>query len=263
MNWSFIANLKLIWCVMNPLCRLARVWKLMAAVMCVHACACAVCVCVHTGGPACGRLRARQPFWCVLCTWYSAHRWVGYAGWAQRRLAEIQAISPTSIITHNYTLNELKNRVTTNQPGSHREKWSFINGPIYIIKVYFIFVLFDSNLAIPISFCPPVMLSRGASMTSSASVLRDVFTPDVTQINRSRPHLPLGIPKTWFCSSTSLIPVADGKTNLVLICGKTILPNTGEVCPPLTLLQQLREQRPVPHAVKVSFSGLTTHKPFP
>lgn len=39
-------------------------------------------------------------------------------------LAAIQAISPTSIITHNYTLNRLKNRVTTNQPGSHggREK---------------------------------------------------------------------------------------------------------------------------------------------
>lgn len=72
----------------------------MAAVMCVHA---RGAVLVH----------ARV-----------AHRWVGYAEWAQRGLAAIQAISPTSIITHNYTLNRLKNRVTTNQPGSHggREK---------------------------------------------------------------------------------------------------------------------------------------------
>lgn len=39
-------------------------------------------------------------------------------------LAEIQAPSPTGIITHHYTLNGLKNRVTTYQPGSHggREK---------------------------------------------------------------------------------------------------------------------------------------------
>lgn len=204
MNWSFIANLKLIWCVMNPLCWLASVWKLMAAVMYAHVRACAGCV--HAGGPAFGRLRARQSFWCVRCTWCAAHRWVGYAGWAQRGLAEIQAISPTSIITHNYTLNGLKNRVTTNQPGSHggREKWSSINGPIYIIKVYFIFVLFASNLAILISFCLPVMLCRGASMTSSSSAHRDVSTSDVTQINRSRPHLPLGIPETWY---HLLIPV--------------------------------------------------------
>lgn len=95
---------------MTPLCWLARMRKLMAAVMCVH-------VCGRLRASAVVLVRAPQLF-CV------AHRWVGYAEWAQRGLAAIQAISPTSIITHNYTLNRLKNRVTTNQPGSHggREK---------------------------------------------------------------------------------------------------------------------------------------------
>lgn len=74
-------------------------------------------VCVHVCG-VCTRAGLRADV-CGL-----ARRFCGsQMGWICRvgteGLAEIQAISPTSIITHNYTLNGLKNRVTTNQQGSH------------------------------------------------------------------------------------------------------------------------------------------------
>lgn len=74
-------------------------------------------VCVYVCG-VCTRASLRADV-CGL-----ARRFCGsQMGWICRvgteGLAEIQAISPTSIITHNYTLNGLKNRVTTNQQGSH------------------------------------------------------------------------------------------------------------------------------------------------
>lgn len=204
MNWSFIANLKLIWCVMNPLCWLARVWKLMVAVMCVYACG----VCTRAGlrADVCGLARrfcGSQMGW--ICR-------VGTEG-----LAETQAISPTSIITHNYTLNGLKNRVTTNQPGSHGGREN---------EVSFMALFTYKGLCRFGAFCFQYQLlsSSCASMTPS-SAHRGVFTSDVTQLNRSGPHPPLRIPQTWF---DSLTPVSRWEQQLVLIY-QTKLANTGQV----------------------------------
>lgn len=197
-----------------------------------------LCVCVRT--LARGRRRARQSFRCVRCTWCAAHRWVGYAGWAQRGLAEIAAISPTSIITHNYTLNGLKKRVTTNQPSNHggREKWSFINGPIYMSRrtpfLCFLLPISRYQLAFVLQFC-------------SLEAPPWHHPPQPKGMFYSWCNADPQIQKPAFARAHHRFQWADGETNLVLINGKSKGPQTGEDLPALTHLQHLRDQRGLFH----------------
>lgn len=142
MNWSFIANLKLIWCVMNPLCWLANVLMLTAAVKCVCACVsilmwnfvASICLCVSV----CVSVGMTVALLCVCvgegCA--AAHRWVGYAEWAQRGWLRYKPYHPiVSLLTIN--LNRLKNRVTTNQPGSLRKRLYFVIVAVCIAWLHF------------------------------------------------------------------------------------------------------------------------------
>lgn len=83
---------------MNPLCWLANVLKLTVAVKCVCVCAAVIymCVCVCFSVGVCGHDSCFAV--CVyLCG--SQMGWICRVG--TERLAELQAISANSVITHN------------------------------------------------------------------------------------------------------------------------------------------------------------------
>lgn len=155
--------------------------------------------------------------------------------------------------------------MTTNQPGSHqgRQKWSFINGPICILRytsfLRFLLPIWQYQFALVLQLCspevPPWHHPQPTEMLLLLILHRStdpglVFHGGFQKPGLARAHY-------WFQS-------ADGKNNLVLIYGKTKLLNTGDGCPVLTLFQHLRDQRGLCHMqVKVSFWGLTAHKEFP